>query len=443
MGLQNALVATSLLPRTGSFERLREHIPMGWIDEALEATGVATLRRRRLPAEQVLWLVLGIALFRDRPIEAVVDALDIALPSPRGAVARSAIPRARERLGEAPVKHLFERAAKRWSDTSVERHRWRGLAVYGVDGSKFRIADTEANRAEFGGWTSGKGDSSNPLVRGVTLVALRSHVIRAARFAPYAPSAELTLARTMLDDLPQDSLTVFDALYLSVSFLSAVAAAPNRHWLIKAKSNTKMKVLRNLAPDDDLVELETDPDARARDRSLPRTWRARAIRYRPAEGKQHVLMTSLLDPERFPADELRDLYHERWELELAYDELKTEMLDAEVTLRSKSPNAVRQELWGVLLAFNLVRVEMEHVAAEANVVPTRVSFAMSLALVREEFEWSGITRSPGAIPRHLGALRERLKRFILPPRRPQRRYPREIKNDYRRYPRRKTGPIAK
>jgi hypothetical protein len=443
MSLERALAATATLPRPDSLDRFRSEIPAEWIDDALAASGVATMRRRRLPAEQVVWLVLGIALFRNRSIEEVVDALHIALPSPSGAVAKSAIPRARRRVGDAPLMSLFERTARSWAHASADRNRWRGLAVYGIDGSSLRTADTEANRAEFGGWIAGKGDSSNPLIRVVTLMTLRSHLLAAARVGPYASSSELALARDLIDEIPDGSLTICDALYLSMSFLYALATTPQRHWLTKARSNTKMRVLERLGDGDALVEMDTSDEARAQDASLPRTWRARAIQYQLPGFKPQTLMTSLVDPKTYPAQEIRDLYHERWELELGYDELKTELLDAEVTLRSQSPSAVRQELWGVLIAFNLVRLEMERIAIEAEVAPTRISFVVSLALVRDEFEWSAITRSPGAIPRHLADLRQRLKRLILPARRSERRYPREIKNDYRRYPRRRTNQIAK
>jgi hypothetical protein len=437
MSFQDALVAAASVGRPESLERLRSRIPAEWIDQALSATGTATLRRRRLPADQVIWLVIGIGLFRDRAIEAVVDALGIALPSPRGAVAKSAIPPARSRVGDAPLKWLFERTAHVWSRASVDRHRWRGLSVYGIDGSSLRTADTEGNRAEFGYWTAGKGDSSNPLVRVVVLMALRSHLIAAARAGSYAGTSELAFARELVDDIPTDSLTILDALYVSTAFLHALDNGQRRHWLTKAKSNTKMRVLHEYAKGDSLVEIRTTDEALAQDPSLPRTWQARAIRYQRPGFPPRTLLTSLLDAEQYPAQELIELYHERWELELAYDELKTEMFCAEVTLRSKSPDAVRQELWGALIGFNLVRLEMERVAEEAKVAPTRISFVASLALIRDEWQWSSQTRSPGAIPKHLRHLRDRLKRFILPPRRSERRYPRAVKNDYRRYPRRK------
>jgi hypothetical protein len=127
-----------------------------------------------------------------------------------------------------------------------------------------------------------------------------------------------------------------------------------------------------------------------------------------------------------PAAELVELYHERWEIELGYDEIKTEMLEREETLRSRSPGAVRQEIWGILIAYNLLRLEMEGIADEARVEPTRISFVVALRLICDEWSWCAIA-SPGAIPRHLNELRASLQRFILPPRRSQRSYPRAVK----------------
>ncbi|MDI7266638.1 MAG: hypothetical protein QME96_01425 [Myxococcota bacterium] len=102
------------------------------------------------------------------------------------------------------------------------------------------------------------------------------------------------------------------------------------------------------------------------------------------------------------------------------------MLEREETLRSRSPTAIRQEIWGVLIAYNLVRLEMEGVADEAHVEPTRISFVVALRLICDEWSWCAIA-SPGAIPRHLNELRASLQRFILPPRRSERSYPRAVK----------------
>jgi hypothetical protein len=435
----HALVEAASYPRPETFENLCEHIPSAWIEEALEATGTATLRRRRLPVEQVIWLVLGIALFRDRRIEQVVDSLDLALPSPHGVVAKSAISAARARLGDEPMKWLFERSARKWAHESAARDRWRGLALYGIDGTGVLLPDSEENRREFGVWT-GRGEGSNPLVRLVVLVALRSHLLAAASFASYRDTSELHHATAVVDHVPPQSLTILDALYMGAAFLLGIEKrGDGRHWMTPAKKNTRMRVLTQYSATDALVEMDVSDEARQKDPSLPRTWRARAITCHRKTGSTRTLLTSLLDPVAYPEEELRSLYHERWEVELAYDELKTELLEREITLRSKLPGGVRQELWGILLGFNLVRLEMERIAAEAKVAPRRISFTTALQLIRDEWQWQAATRAPGAIPKQLASLRAKIKRFILPDRRSHRSYPREIKNDYRRYPRRKVG----
>jgi hypothetical protein len=125
-------------------------------------------------------------------------------------------------------------------------------------------------------------------------------------------------------------------------------------------------------------------------------------------------MKWLFDPTQYPADEIIALYHERWELELGYDELKTELLGREEAIRSRTPKRVEQELWGVLLAYNLVRSEMERIAKSAKVEPTRISFIESLRIMRDEWMWLSVT-SPGAIPKRLAAMRASIKRYVLPP----------------------------
>ena len=182
-----------------SFEKLLEHLDESWIEQALELTGTATVRRRRLPAEQVLWLVMGMALYRELSIPEVVDKLGLALPGERGlSVAPSAVPQARKRLGAEPVRWLFERCAEKWATESARRHAWRGLSVFGIDGTSVRVPDSRQNRAHFGGQstTPEKGQSGYPLARMATLMALRSHLLLGARFGPYT-IGETTLAREL------------------------------------------------------------------------------------------------------------------------------------------------------------------------------------------------------------------------------------------------------
>lgn len=441
MRLEQSLVAVASFPRPKKFEDFRRHIDPEWIEEALAATGTASLRRRRLPAEQVIWLVLGMGLFRNRPITEVVAKLDLALPKAGSTtVVPSAIPQARERLGEEPMEWLFSRCAKKWAHESADRHRWRGLALYAVDGSKLRVPDSLENRSHFGGHhnsTTGnpqRNESGYPLLRVVALMVLRSHLIAAAEFGPYRHQ-ETKYAKQLMASIPENSLTIFDRYYMDASILVPLARdGKNRHWLIRAKTNTKWIPFKNFGPGDDLVEMKVTGRAREIDPTLPQYWVARAIRYRSRDGSPRWLLTSLTDAQSYPAGEFVRLYGERWEIEQGYDEVKTELLEAEETIRSKSPSSINQEVWGVLLAYNLVRLEMERIAEEAQVEPLRISFVNALRLIQDEWLWAAVT-SPGAIPKRLRELRAAVKLFILPPRRTDRSYPRAVKLQRRQYPR--------
>ena len=445
MHLHKALARVADVPRSESFDDFRRHIDPDWIRDALEATGTATLRRRRLPAEQVVWLVLGMALFRDRSITQVADSLDLALPAQRGPTAApSAISQARARLGEEPMAWLFDTCAEHWAHTSADQHRWRGLSLYGVDGTTLRVWDSEENRDHFGLPSGGpRGAAAYPQARLVTLVALRSHLLAAASVGPYT-TGEGTLASDLWSRLPDDSLCVVDRNFLAANVLIPLARNGSaRNWLIRAKKNTRWQELERLGEDDFLVKMKVSTFARRKNPSLPTTWVARAIRYQLPGHSPQWLLTSMRDSEAYPASEIVALYHERWEIEQCYDEIKTEMLDREETIRSRNPERVRQEIWGILLAFNLIRLEMERVANEAKVEPTRISFIAALHLICDEWLWCA-SASPGAIPRHLRNLRADLRRFILPPRRPKRRYPRAVKIKMSSYPRkRRSGPGPK
>jgi hypothetical protein len=426
-------------------KRFQRHIDPVWIDEALEATGTATIRRRRLPADQVVWMVLGMALLRDDAIERVVDTLDLALPGREGLVAKSAIAQARQRLGDEPMSYLFAATAAAWADRSAERHRWRGLVLYGADGTTLRVADTTENRTAFGGQNAGaeKGESGYPLVRILGVMALRSHLLSALRFADYR-TGEVTLAEELWRELPDDSLTIVDRNFLVADHLTSLArSGSNRHWLTRAKSTTRLKTVRRLGRRDELVEIELSDKTRRTHPDLPPVWQARAITYQRKGFAPSVLLTSLLDPAQYPATELVALYHERWEIELGYDEIKTHMLARQETIRSKTPQGVRQEIWGIAIAYNLVRLEMERAADEAKVEPTRISFVYALSLVCREWQRANAPRAAfGNIPRDLATLRLNLKRLVLPPRRPNRSFPRAVKLKMSNYARKRPSTGA-
>ncbi len=415
MHLANSLFQVADFGPPEHFAYVRQAIDPEWIDAALQATGTATLRKRRLPAEQVIWLVLGMALYRDRSIVEVAAKLDLALPGSRGVTAApSSVSDARSRLGEEPLAWLFNRCAEVWARRSADVHRWRGLALYGIDGTSVRVPDSSSNRTHFGGHRAGgdRGDSGYPLVRLVALMTLRSHLIEAVRFGPFTTD-ERRYAADLFAALPERSLLIVDRNFFAAAPLVALqAAGGERHWLMRMRKRTRYRVLEQFSASDALVEVRVAPKARQRNPSLPKTFPARMVGYqRPGHAPQ-VLLTSLLSPQAYPAEEIAALYHERWEIELGYDELKTELLESEETLRSQSPTAVAQEIWGLLLAYNLVRLEMERVAEEAQVEPVRISFVAALRLIRDEWLWCAVA-SPGAIPRHLKRLRQDLKHFIL------------------------------
>lgn len=423
-----------MLPGTlvpGEFGRFRQHVDPAWIDEALAATGTASVRRRRLPADQVVWLVLGMALMRNESIHRVVASLDLALPDAGDTLAaKSAIAQARKRLGDEPMEYLFATTADRWAHDSADRHRWRGLALYGLDGTTLRVPDSPENWKAFGGQcgNGSRNGSAYPQVRLVAVMALRSHLLAAAYFGEYA-TGETTYADQFWRELPDDSLTIVDRAYLVADDLCALQrSGGNKHWLVPAKSTTRTRNVKKLGPGDWIVEIELSEATRKKYPELPFWVLARAITYKKAGFPERTLLTSLGNAEEYPKRELIAMYHERWELELGYDEIKTHLLAREEAIRSRTPAGVRQEIWGILIAYNLVRLEMERAAEEAEVEPTEISFVNAVALIR--YCWLMSTTpplAPGRIPGRLLDLRKQLKLLVLPPRRPARRAPREVK----------------
>ena len=425
-------------PGSGEFlPRFRASLDPAWIEEALAATGTATIRRRRLPAEQVVWLVIGMCVFRDLPLQELVATLDLALPGSRGVrVAPSSVVQARERLGDEPIQWLFEKTATTWAHASARRHQWRGLALYGADGTTVRVPDSPENRQHFGGQdTRWDSTSGYPLVRMVTLMALRSHLLAGVRFGPYGTD-ERVYAADLWARVPDDSLVVLDRNYLSAKILfGIVRGGANRHWLTRATSRSVWTRVKRLAVGDELVEMTVSREARRQDPSLPQTWPMRAIRYRRRGFAPQTLLTSLVDAKRYPAAEIVALYHERWEIELGYNEVKRVMLDREETTRSKSPRGVAQELWGLAISYNLVRFEAEQVAAEAGVAPTRISFTAALTYIETALRTWGLDNA-GRLPERLLKLRADLAHFILPERR-DRSYPRAVKIKMSNYARKR------
>ena len=419
--------AAEFFPMIG-LDRLVDHLPMAWIDQALASTGTASIRRRRLPAEQVVWLVIALALFRRTSMSEVLESLGLVLPDGNdSAVSRSAISQARQRLGSEPLAELFHRTAQAWCALDTEHHGWRGLSLWAMDGTTFKTLDSPANRTTFGAQTYASGKASSyPQVRAVSLTAVPTHLVADVAFGVYGQN-EMRYAQELVERIPDQSLTVFDKGFFSARILLGLTRhGRERHFLIPARNKTVWKVLSG-TEDDFVVQMTVSHQARAACPELPETWTVRAVRAVSDQGMSRLLLTSLMDPRRFPAREVIARYDQRWEVETSYREIKQTMLGGPLTLRSQDPEGIVQEIWGVLIAYNLVRLEMSRAAAEAKVEPTALSFIRALHLIQYELLWAAASRAYGNIPGKLKRLREQLKEAYNEKRR-GRKCPRQIKS---------------
>jgi hypothetical protein len=328
MGVGEAIEALGVSERPASFDQFSAAIDPQWIAEALAATGTASVRRRKLPAEHVVWLVIGMGLFRDRSIAQVVHHLDLVVPTAGG--------------WSSPTP----RSSRRGSSSG--RPRW-------LPSSPFHVLGTPDH---------------------------------------------------------------------------------DRHWIVRARSGPTaltQAIRQRFSARDALVELRPSRATRAQHPDLPPTLCVRTVRVQRRGFRPYWVFTSLLNPTTHPAGELAALYHARWELELAFDELKTHTCERLEALRSKAPGRVEQEVWGLLLGYNLVRLVMGPAAPRAGVPPGRLSYRYALLAVRA-FWHAGWDTSPGTLPGRLEALLDELARFVLPERRPH-RYPRAVKIKMSNYPR--------
>lgn len=199
-----------------------QNIPIEWVASALDLSSQATIRRRRLPADQVLWLVLGMALFRDEPVHEVARRLNICAQGLASdhLLARSGVTEARKRLGADPVEWLFRKTGTQWGAERYDDDAWHDLQVFAVDGALLRTPDTPELRDHFGsGNTPSERQTPFPMLRLVALMNVRSHVILDAQLSPYRRS-EMRLADEFLQQIPDHSVTLFDKGFWGAELLS-------------------------------------------------------------------------------------------------------------------------------------------------------------------------------------------------------------------------------
>jgi hypothetical protein len=377
--------------------RLSDHISLGVIARAfppdrvrqiLAETGKASERERDLPAQVMVYYAIALALYMGSSTREVLRCLLEGLRWLRGAEAvkvagKSGISQARSRLGEAPLRRLYEQVvqpiATRASKGAWYR-RWRPVSL---DGSCLDVADTAANRAAFGGPQASRGESAFPQLRFVALVENGTHVLFGARPGRYA-EGETTLAHEALAALRPGMLCLADRQFFGHALWRA-AAATGADLLWRVKRNLRLPREAVLADGSYLTTIyPSDKDRRHRAGGV----RVRVVEYRLqgiAEAEPlYRLVTTLLEPAQAPAAELAALYHERWEIEGALAELKTQLRGARVVLRGKTPELVRQEFWGLLLAHFAVRGLMHEAALKADEDPDRLSFSHAVRVVRRK-----------------------------------------------------------
>lgn len=363
--------------------------PRTLIDEVLEHTGKASLRERLLPAPAVVYYVMALALWREAPLEEVLRVVCEGLQWLSGGEAgalqasKSAISQARTRLGSTVMKQIAERVLRplaRRDAPGAWYRRWRLMAV---DGSCMDVADEAANSAHFGYPAASRGQSAFPQARVLGLVECGTHAVVAAGIAPYRHS-EVAMATQLLPaKLTDDMLVMADRNFYSFKLWQA-ASASGAKLLWRVKSNLGLPVQQELA-DGSYLSTVFDSGDRARRDGHP----VRVIDYTLKNSATPVqdsyrLVTNLLDPLAAPALELAALYHERWEIESVFDEFKTHMRSASTVLRSKTPDLVEQELWGLLLAHFAVRQLMEQAAWQNKLDPDRLSFTNALRVIKRK-----------------------------------------------------------
>ncbi len=410
---------------------LSELIEPSWIHQALQATGKASIRRRRLPAEHVVWLVIGLALFRNQPIWHVVRQLDLVLDTPKPVCAPSAAVQGRQRLGDEPLAHLFKQLTQAWgAQRDGQDPGLNGLRILAVDGVVWSAPDTPENREGLGCCVNQHGVGGWPQIRAVCLMDTHSHELMDAQLGAMT-QGELTLAAQL--QVPEQSITVFDRAYFSAAFLlDWQTQGRDRHWLMRAKDNLRHEVVATHASGDYTVRMPVSPRARKLAPELPLWWQARLIEVTLA-GRTRRFITSLCDAKRYPSKQLAALYCQRWEIELGFREIKQSLQANNFVLRRKQPALVRQEIWGVLIAYTLLRRQMRLMAQHLKVAPVRIGFHVACIAIIELLRFAPL-ESAANLPKRLSLLYEQARMFLLPPRR-SRSCPRVVKHRASKYPR--------
>jgi Insertion element 4 transposase N-terminal/Transposase DDE domain len=349
------------------------------VRQALEVTGKSNPRRCTLTYEVVCWVVLAMGLLTELPIRQVFKharRLRVGEKTPH----RSSLCVARQRLGIAPVRHLFEQVVRPLARPETPGCSYRGFRLMGLDGVVFDVPDSAANAAAFGRPSAGpRGDGAFPQICKLSLVELGTHV-EVAFVARPITHGEQAMVGPLLGHLDDEMLLLWDRGFFSYNLWKEVNSR-RVQILARVTCRLVLEPIRDLADGSYLAKIYPTPEDRRADRD---GIVVRVIRYtladpqRVGHGEVHTLITNLFDEDLYPANELIILYHERWEEELVFDEQKTHQDPRRATkpaqLRSETPAGAIQEIYALSLGHFVVRSLMFEAAATAGLDTDRLSF---------------------------------------------------------------------
>lgn len=358
---------------------LEQVIDSRTIQQVLLETKRVNPRACKLTHEVVLWIVLAMGIFTDMPIRQVFKRSRFARAGEESP-GRSSLCHARQRLGVAPLRQLFLRTVRPLARPHTPGAYYQGMRLMGIDGVVFNLPDRPANEAAFGRPSGGaRGDGAFPQLRKVSLVELGTHV-EVAFVAKPITTGEQAAIPALLQHVPPDGLLLWDRGFFSYE-LWKLLISRQISVLARVKSNLILRPIKKLRDGSYLAKIYPHAYDREKDRH---GIVVRVIRYklddpqRVGHGEEHVLVTTLLDEELYPAGELISLYHERWEEELVFDEQKTHQDPRRVTkpanLRSETPAGVIQELYALSLAHFVTRALMFEAASGVGLDPHQLSF---------------------------------------------------------------------
>jgi hypothetical protein len=368
---------------------LTKMVPQTAIDEVLRRTGKASLRQRELPAQVMVYYVIALALYMQSSYREVLRCLLEGVQWLLGPDARvkvtgkSGISQARTRLGWQPLKHLHDEIVHPIARQETKGAWYRTWRLVSLDGSTLDVADETGNARRFGRPSASRGSSAFPQVRFVSLVENGTHVLFGTHVGG-VDTGEITLAKAVLPSLRAGMLCLADRNFYGFA-LWTQARGTGADLLWRIKKNLRLPCDQRLPDGSYLSRIYATPkDQRHRRDGVV----VRVIEYRlegvPDAEPIYRLLTTILDPDAAAAAELAALYHERWEIETALDELKTHLRGARIVLRSKTPDLVLQEFYGLLLAHFAVRGLMHEAALKGRADPDRLSFVHAVRVVRRK-----------------------------------------------------------